>query len=318
MNANTRDEYPTVAGRFKARRALHSVSGNLSRKRQQQQSTSSEPSTRNKRVRVYHPEDPLKNLEAEGVLQLELEQEPAGRAKTDKNRKSPSLNSFPASTPSSPLREYVQHWLQRTYTPRRQRQLKYCSFGTMSSSSTGKRRRSDDGIDATPKPRRLPKLQSRDGPTFSQPDGATHSSRSQSTKSKRSASPVKRITDMRFFSNPVVLKIFDDPKVDIRADLWEMHRQISRYSRGIGVISAQSQGEIKSRQERSFRSIDDDAFGQTTLPTPSATAVAHLVAHAQTCDRKGHSEASWNCMVHSPLLDMALCGCGNPVGFLNW
>lgn len=308
MNTNTRDEYPTVARRFKARQALHSVSGNLSRKRQLRQSTSSEPSTRNKRVRVR--QEPPNNLEVEGDLQLELERELAGRAKTATNRKSrsPSPNPF-ATSPSPALREYVQHWLQ-TYTP--QHKL------TMSSSSTGKRRRSDDGIDATPKPRRLAGLQGRDVPTFSQPDGATHSSRSQSAQSKRSASPVKRITDMRFFTNPVVMKIFDDPTVDIRPDLWAMHRQISRFSRGIGVISAQSQAEIKSRQERSFRNIDDDAFGQTTVPTPSAAAVAHLVAHAQTCDRKGHSEASWNCMVHSPLLDMALCGCGYPVGFLNW
>lgn len=170
----------------------------------------------------------------------------------------------------------------------------------------------------TPEQRRLPKLRSHDVPTFSQPNGATSSIHSQSAQSVRSARHVNRVTEMQSFPSQIVMRNFDDPTVDLRADLWEMHRQISRFSRGVGVISAQSKIDIRSRQERFFRNIDDDAFGKTTFHTPSATAVAHLVAHAHTCDKKGHSEASWNCMVHSPLLDMALCGCGYPVGFLNW
>lgn len=330
MNANTRDDYPTLAERPQAREAS---SRNQSRKRQRQHSTSSQP--QHKRARVHRQEkgQRLKKLEAEAGPHPKVESGQAGQAKAEKNRSSiySLANSFPASTypvesnASSPLQEYVEHWLQNTSTPKRKQHAQDYSPGTTvsstasSSSSPEKRRHSTEGmdndVDATPKPRRkISKLQRRD----LQPDGASDSSRSQSTQSKRSASPVKRIIDMRFFSNPVVMKIFDDPAVEIRADLWETHRQISRFSRGVGVISARSQADIKSREERSFRNIDDDAFGQTTLPTPSAAAVAHLVGHAQTCDRKGHSEASWNCMVHSPLLDMALCGCGYPVEFLNW
>lgn len=198
------------------------------------------------------------------------------------------------------------------------------------SSSIGKRQRADGtmmdidagDVDQTPRPRRkLPRLQSRDLPSSSQPGsigGSSHSQSTQSTQSKRSASPVKRITDMRFLSNPVVMGLFDDPTIDIRDDLWEIHGQVSRFARGIGVISSEARADIEARNERSFRSIGSDAFGPTTLRSPSAAAVAHLVHHAQTCDKKGHSEASWNCMVQSPLLDMALCNCGYDVGFLNW
>lgn len=168
-------------------------------------------------------------------------------------------------------------------------------------------------MDATSKPRRHGKLSKETEPAFSQTDSATNGS----SQSNRSASPVKKITDMRFFSNPVVMKLFDDFAEHIRDDLWKIHRQIHRFSRGIGVISASSRDDIRSRLERSFRIIDDDAFGETELPTPSAAGVAHLVGHAQTCDKKGHGEASWNCMVHSPLLDMALCECGYRIGFLN-
>ncbi|KAF4620217.1 hypothetical protein G7Y89_g14603 [Cudoniella acicularis] len=236
-------------------------------------------------------------------------------------------NTADESNPTHPsfFRDYVEIWLEQTYKLHQQPPVKGYSSNKMdgisegSTSSLGKRRRPvDEGVaddvDATPRPPRTRTSLKLQGGGF---EGSSNASHSQSTSSRRSGSPVKRITDMRFFSSPVVMTGFDDPIADIPEGLGDVHRQITRYSRGIGVISIEARKDIQARQERSFRNIDFDAFGQTKFPTPSPTAVAHVASHARICDTRGHSEASWNCLVHSPLLDMALCDCGYPVGFLN-
>lgn len=80
----------------------------------------------------------------------------------------------------------------------------------------------------------------------------------------------------------------------------------------------------RSQHDRGFRDIDGDlAFrpdnsGSAGDPRPSAERVTHLLQHARTCYEQQHYEASWNCMVHAPLLDLALCGCGHSVSLLNW
>jgi hypothetical protein len=79
-----------------------------------------------------------------------------------------------------------------------------------------------------------------------------------------------------------------------------------------------SQDEIKARPEKVFSMISDYAFAETEFPTPSPSRINHLIRYAQTCDQRGHSRASWNCMVHSPLLDMALYDLPYSIGFLNW
>jgi hypothetical protein len=97
----------------------------------------------------------------------------------------------------------------------------------------------DIDVDATPKPRRrgekLPTLREKGIPTL---DGAaSESCSSRSNRSSRSTSPVKKMTDMRFFSKPIVMKLFDDETELIREDLANIHLQIHRFSREIRVIS---------------------------------------------------------------------------------
>lgn len=90
-------------------------------------------------------------------------------------------------------------------------------------------------------------------------------------------------------------------------------------------MSSFEKTDIASRTDRGFSLIDDFAFTSNQKrnalgPSPAASSVARIVRSAAKCQNDEHSEASWNCMVHTFLLDLALHNDDytDVVDYLDW
>jgi hypothetical protein len=77
---------------------------------------------------------------------------------------------------------------------------------------------------------------------------------------------------------------------------------------------------IMSFNDEAIAPFDSTGSRDVYGPTPSAESVDSIRQRAEQCNAEGHDEAAWTCLVHAPLMLLAL---ENPtwkrkVGFVPW
>ncbi|KAF2458986.1 hypothetical protein BDY21DRAFT_198408 [Lineolata rhizophorae] len=137
------------------------------------------------------------------------------------------------------------------------------------------------------------------------------SSRSSASVSKRDYSPESAgrvLGDLGIAPEPVLVE--DMPELGVSVpDLDEIVGDMKRISVGIGVVSSSLKQEVESEFPQ-FTSTPfafvPDADKSVLGPCPSLDDVHDILKNSHKCNREGDCEASWNCRVHTPLLECAL------------
>ncbi|KAK3311213.1 uncharacterized protein B0T15DRAFT_548523 [Chaetomium strumarium] len=147
--------------------------------------------------------------------------------------------------------------------------------------------------------------------------------------SRRSKSPVKKVADLRYFTEPVTYCGLDDPGIQLPAEIQDLSNQIAVVAFGEGSLPTSIKARLlvqdtvhaSSPRER----IPDFFFGDyngngTDSATRDDAIRKDLDMHAQLMKviaatrqsvRWTRSEAAWNLYVHSLMLELALATVDN-------
>ncbi|KAH7016137.1 uncharacterized protein B0I36DRAFT_254052 [Microdochium trichocladiopsis] len=150
------------------------------------------------------------------------------------------------------------------------------------------------------------------------PTASSSASRSDwSGQSRSSRSPTKRIRRLEVARNKSLVLQIDRADLRMPAALKNELAQLRQCSRGDKVIPPYLQDELTSQRgsDETLYDITDAAFAtkedELTMATAgfpllSMQAVRDISLEAKECYNHGHAEASWNMLVHWPLLALAL------------
>ncbi|CAJ2508460.1 Uu.00g134860.m01.CDS01 [Anthostomella pinea] len=138
---------------------------------------------------------------------------------------------------------------------------------------------------------------------FSSP---SRSSASTGRSTGRARSPVKSMADLRLSLKPPQTLSFDLGPPD---DVEELYQTLVQINDGEGLIPAAA----KARFERPKRPVKEWQIDNSPVAEADRVILEReidlaedLSAMANCCFSEGHSEASWNSQVHTPLLKLAL------------
>lgn len=141
---------------------------------------------------------------------------------------------------------------------------------------------------------------------------STTSSRSKRNRSGR-ASPTKGLAVLRI-GHIINHHSLDGDKAPPQ-ELDELVQILRQDAMGLGILTPSDMNAIKSSAQgrNLFRNVlrqphlvDNTDQRHELGQLPPIDILVDIWEEAQKCERKGHSEASWNCAVHYPLLKAAL------------
>ncbi|KAJ4314583.1 hypothetical protein N0V84_008807 [Fusarium piperis] len=157
-------------------------------------------------------------------------------------------------------------------------------------------------------------------PRESSPDKQSTTSKSSkiSSSTTRSRSPVKRMADLQLTAKPILPYGLDEYATPLPANVQDLYKRLRRIAEGRKVVPQCVRKAIRSnmgaRDHRPLRHNFYDTMQETgqRRPTTPAACRRELTTIVETCSAarlwtsQSVNEASWNALVHCPLLKLAL------------
>ncbi|RMJ09168.1 hypothetical protein CDV36_011221 [Fusarium kuroshium] len=156
-------------------------------------------------------------------------------------------------------------------------------------------------------------------PQVSSPDKESTASKSSKTStSTRSRSPVKRMADLQLSAKPILPYGLDEYTKPLPLNVQDLYKKLRRIAEGRKVVPACVKKTMKSKMgARDHRPLRDNFYetkqtNDQRRPATPAACRRELATIIETCSvarlwaSQSVNEASWNALVHCPLLKLAL------------
>ncbi|KAJ3548472.1 hypothetical protein NM208_g984 [Fusarium decemcellulare] len=175
---------------------------------------------------------------------------------------------------------------------------------TMSSSREPSPSKRANAQDLTPRPRHKRQQIARHGSHYSLSTTTESSAKSGQT------SPQKHLKALEAEIDGIHVRDLGE-LIDLPPSLDSFLKQMRLVTRSRGILASDARPNFENSKNRGLAELgEDDAMfspDRSALgPTPDTKSVLDLFKIAKECHQNFHSESSWNILVHSRLLDLAL------------
>ncbi|KDN60575.1 hypothetical protein CSUB01_11522 [Colletotrichum sublineola] len=131
-----------------------------------------------------------------------------------------------------------------------------------------------------------------------------------SAASSSQVSPIKQLADRQNQVAPSAILQYDTDEADVPLSLHTMWKDLSNYSKGVGVIPKSQKARITT-EDPQIPMINswfyaDDEIRNKLGNAPSVAEVDYLLKEAKVCSNEGYCEASWNMIIHQRVLQLAV------------